>query len=68
MNQVKNSITNTLLCECSEQLEEKLKESQLQDELNEEEVQITHEKIDVVEHQNTLNLERLEDYALREEA
>ena len=43
------------------------KKTRMQEKLSNEEVVQLHEKIDVIEYQNTLNLERLENYAIRED-
>ena len=56
-----------MLCDQNEKIEEATEETRLQEESNEEEVAMLCEKIDTVEYQNVMSLERLEDYMLRED-
>ena len=66
INHAETSIIQTVLHECSN-LFSKVKEVQwLEEKLNKEEVLMSYEKIDPAEYQNALNLERLKDYAMKE--
>ena len=63
-------ISTKMLCEITNRLENALEGVKVNDELNDEkneEVVILCEKIDVLEYQNTVNVARLEEYAMKED-
>ena len=77
IDSVEAAMKNRLLCHQSNQIEElhtkldgALEKMQYNEELdynNDEEALVLYEKIDALEYQNTLNLVRLEEFALKEE-